>query len=311
MSSSAIKREAEYIIYLNSLIKKQNDVQDKDEAKVPLLQERPKHTQFISFSKEVFGNKYGFAKCSQHNDFVVMTAHSDLEYISEFPEILFVKKYKSKFLFAREDYIYIQPIKLKVNTQKKWSDYYMFQFRKITGDENDCLAFTEYILSGSFQEDTCILKPDGLKYNDSKTFKEETFKIEKSSPTFQKELKGYFGNSDPHNVRLAMLAKQQLSTTINQSLKAEGGQAIAIVFMDWYKKVRKGQTPYHVVPVIARDGDMILTLEADAGDVRRTRPVFDLYSLDPKSGTTFWDAHKDNYGGDSAVAFTLSIPKDA
>jgi hypothetical protein len=311
MSSAAIKREAEYIIYLNSLINKQNNIQDNDANKVPLLRERPKHTQFISFSKEVFGKKYGFGNCSEHKDFIVMPAHSDIDYISEFHEVLFVKKLKAKFLFEKEDFLYIQPIKLKVNTQKKWSDYYMFQFRKITGAENDCLSFTEFILSGKYHDDTCILKPIGVKYNDSKKFKEENFKVEKGSPTLKEECKGYFGNTDPHNVRLALLAKQQIPDTINQSLDVDVGQAIAIVFTDWHKKVKKHQTPYHVVPVIARDGNTILTIEADASDTSRTRPVFAVYCLDPKSENTFWDTHCSMFGGDTSVAFTLSIPNDA
>ena len=310
--SSSETRELEYISYLNSLIDEQNSVQTDDSLIIPNLTSKPPGTQFVSLSKPVFEQKYAYMKSSEHNDFLVIPSHSDIDLIQHFPEILFVKQSKSKHFMEDHDYECMNDIKLKFRSDTKWHSYFMFQFREFKEGENDCLGFTEYILTGDFQDDRCILAPKTLdysKYKKVKPFPQEKFEPEDGSPEYDPTYAGLIGNSDPHNVRLSMIMKKHYSKMINQSLSADVDDAVMITYTKWHTKKSSGQVPYHVAPVIGRDDNYILTLEADAGDETRTRPVFDIYSLDHKSKQTFWDVHNESYGGKTAVAFTVYIPE--
>jgi len=47
---------------------------------------------FAAFSKPLGGCRYGFVKATDKLNYIVRVSHSDLEYIAEFNELLYVKK---------------------------------------------------------------------------------------------------------------------------------------------------------------------------------------------------------------------------
>jgi hypothetical protein len=171
---------------------------------------------------------------------------------------------------------------------------------------NDCTAFTEYMLVGNHY-DRCVFKPKNFEYSQHSShtqFPEEEFDDEME---FEPKYEGWFGNTNRHNVRLAMIGKKFYDSKVNQHLVVEKGDGIVQIFTCWfnYKKSVKdpntGKTiilesvPYHSVPVLEVDGNTFITAEADAGDPDMERPVFDMYSMDPDSGQTFWDKTRDTY----------------
>jgi hypothetical protein len=67
----------------------------------------------------------------------------------------------------------------------------------------------------------------------------------------------------------------------------------------------KGRTcSFHVAAVVAKDVDNI-TCEADAGDVKRKEPIFDMYETDVNSNVTFHATYQDNYGKELAATGIL------
>ena len=86
------EKELKYIMYLNELIDTQNAIQISKKYRIKTLKERPKHTMFAAFSKPLGGCRYGFVKATEKLNYIVRVSHSDLEYIAEFNELLYVKK---------------------------------------------------------------------------------------------------------------------------------------------------------------------------------------------------------------------------
>lgn len=64
---------------------------------------------------------------------------------------------------------------------------------------------------------------------------------------------------------------------------------------------------FHIATVVAKDGGDNITCEADAGDVGRMAPVFDMYNTNISSNATFHATYKAAYGGDLAVTGKLSL----
>ena len=64
---------------------------------------------------------------------------------------------------------------------------------------------------------------------------------------------------------------------------------------------------FHIAAVVAKDGSDNITCEADAGDVGRTTPVFDMYETNVQSNATFHAIYKTSYGGNVAVTGKLAL----
>ena len=304
------EKELKYIVYLNELIDKYNSVQTYKKYKVKNINERPKNTMFAAFSKPLGGCRYGFIKASTKLNYIVRISHSNIDYITEFNEHLYVKKSIAKPFLENPNFYLVQNVKIKIPelSVKKNVEYYEFQFRDFEEKENDCLGFTEYFLTGEWKDGQCPLKSKYLdydKYKTDKPFTQETFKVADDAPKFESNCEGFFGNTDSHNLRIALLTKKHYGDCINRCADPEVGDAISIIYTQWYKKETKGQTPYHVAPVIAKDGCWVVTCEADAGDEKRERPQFDIYSTDPDDKQSFWDTHKSHYGGATSISIVL------
>lgn len=172
-------------------------------------------------------------------------------------------------------------------------------------DENDCLCFAESVIGRRVvRSNECLLKPKGLDpthIDNAKIFKEELFN---DGMDYKARWKGYVGNTYCHNVRLAKLIQLHNPTMTNKTVTVARDEALIINYMNNWKNISDElQAPYHVAVVIETTGRTILTVESDAGDVERTRPLFDIYNS--SSDGTFWDRHKEMYGGDTAIAFGL------
>lgn len=256
-------------------------------------------TKFAFFSPPLFGVTQGNVKSSTNCCYILVPSVG--------PEILCVKR---GCTLAYSNLERIQTVRIQIPESCLESEYDVFTHTKFDSPEqNDCLEFAEYVLTGSHHPNECVLVPKALGGSSFQTvgaFPEEQFATEPDAPEYDPKFAGCVGNTDPHNVRLAMILKQKYPTHINASLLPETGEAIMIVFTRWVDKTYTDQAPYHVAPVIGRDGDWILTVEADAGDPNRERPVFDMYSVKQECGLTFWDRYSSAYGGDTAVAFVLT-----
>ena len=146
--------------------------------------------------------------------------------------------------------------------------YYRYMYQHAL-DINDCLQFAESLTIGepNYSGKKCILK-------------------NKSSGLV-------FGYSDANNIRIATTA----SAVLNERANPEIGETYAIV----RQKVAVGYAPYHIAHVIFKDGNMNITVEADAGNPDLKQPVFDMYSTDPTSGGTFHDTYKKMYAPASTI----------
>jgi hypothetical protein len=63
----------------------------------------------------------------------------------------------------------------------------------------------------------------------------------------------------------------------------------------------EGEVPYHAAPVIATDGRTYVTAEADAGDLNRRNPVYDVYARGDRASynlPSFHGTHQDTYTSD-------------
>lgn len=160
-----------------------------------------------------------------------------------------------------------------VNYASATYDEYEFDTGKIF--VNDCLGFAENVARDT---DTDSNRAEFRAVNDK--------------PTGTDRL---FGQSDSQNTSIA-----NGSWAEDEDTDPGIGEAYAIT-----RTVDpvNGETPYHVAAVIAKDGTDNVTIEADASDIGRTVPVFDMYGTVPpgsratskKNSLTFYETYKDGY----------------
>jgi hypothetical protein len=130
---------------------------------------------------------------------------------------------------------------------------------------NDCLQFAEGLII------------DQPGYNGNKS-------VAVAIPLFPNTQPLVMGYSDKNNLRIANMTEFQH----NRSANPKVGEAYAII----RKTIEHNLTPYHIAYVFAKDGNVNITIEADASNIGGTRPSFNMYSADPVSGNTFHDRYE-------------------
>lgn len=315
-SSHKSEWESEYIDTLNKLIEGVNKFyEDNTEyTPIPVVSSIPKGTIVVKMNYKLVKEDQSPYMCMKHTDnYTYMVGTFPEEYrllksedaykdeIESADQTLYVitnkagrftnKRNKNFINLTEED----KPITIGFadGTTKK---YRAFKYKLFDKElENDCLNFTERYITGISEKSDCALQPRDLNYEEHKdddVYDEELFDDDKDLESCM----GFYGNTNRHNVRLAMMAKTHASDKVNRNIVVKKGDAIAHVFMGWSNMIGGiNQIPYHVVPVLDVDADTFVTVEADAGNPDLTRPVFDIYSMKSDSGLTFWDRHRDNY----------------
>jgi hypothetical protein len=156
------------------------------------------------------------------------------------------------------------------NIVKDGRTYYPFAY-KHTLDLNDCLQFAESLSIGEigYAGRKCVLREKGSSL--------------------------LFGYTDEQNIAIATGRGSVLNESANPNL----GESYAIV----RHAVVAGNAPYHIAYVMFKDGSTNVTLEADAGNVDLTHPVFDMYSTtDAKE--TFHRRYVDSFTPASTIVLT-------
>lgn len=162
------------------------------------------------------------------------------------------------------------------STANHASDTYdEYQFDPGKNFVNDCLGFAENVARDT---DTDSVRPEFRAVNDR--------------PMGTDRL---FGQTDSQNTDIA-----NGSWAEDENTDPAIGEAYAIT-----RSVDPidGETPYHVAAVIAKDGTDNVTIEADASDIGRTEPVFDIYGTVPpgkrtkskKNSLTFYETYEGGY----------------
>lgn len=155
---------------------------------------------------------------------------------------------------------------------------------------NDCLEFAENV----------------ARETDQSSARAE-FRARENRPNGQADR--LFGNTDATNTAIAN------TPTFNQAAAAipAVGEAYATV-----RTVQGQGTPYHAATVVAHDAPDNVTVEADAGNLGATAPVFDMYdtippNLRPAAGAnslTFHETYSGRYTtGQSAPATGTLYPR--
>ncbi len=152
---------------------------------------------------------------------------------------------------------------------------------KFTSEDNDCLQFAESLAKGEvhYSSEECVYRVKGSKRQ--------------------------FGDTDKQNIELAKKYKA------NDKADPRKGQSYAIVRTNLKEALQfsdEDLPPYHIAFVLVEDGEFRITLEADAGAVRR-KPVFGIYSVRPSHPKTFHKTYKEMYGMQAAATIVLE-PKD-
>ncbi len=153
---------------------------------------------------------------------------------------------------------------------------YVYRY-KFTSEDNDCLQFAESLAKGivHYSSEECVYRVKGSRRQ--------------------------FGYTDKQNIELARSHK------MNDKTDPKKGQAYAIVRTNLKEALKNSEydlPPYHIAHVLAEDGEFRITLEADAGTTIR-RPLFGIYSTDPRSPKTFHKTYKDLYGRQYAATIVL------
>lgn len=165
---------------------------------------------------------------------------------------------------AHDDLLYVephaappQPTNLIVatgnNTAFNGVNYTQYHYNPARNFVNDCLSFAENIARGTDVDS-----------------RRAEFRAEGDRPGGTDRL---FGQSDSQNTDIA-----QGSAVRDEQADPDIGSAYAIV-----RSVLPavGETPYHIATVVAKDDPDNVTLEADASDQGRLRPLFDMYTTLP------------------------------
>jgi hypothetical protein len=151
--------------------------------------------------------------------------------------------------------------------------YNRYHYNPANNFVNDCLSFAENL----------------ARNTDANSARAE-FRAVGDRPTGTSRL---FGQSDDQNVDIAGGSWVQ-----DESANPAIGEAYAIART---AVPGRGETPYHVALVVAKDGSDNVTLEADASVVRAA-PVFDIYDSTPSSNAlraanslTFYETYEGAY----------------
>jgi hypothetical protein len=167
--------------------------------------------------------------------------------ISEKGNFLIFKS-NEHILFITPD-IQVHPWLIRYGNQYVFNGrvYYPYIYNPQLKFKNDCLQFAESLTLNvdGYEGAACILK--------------------------EKTSNRVFGFNDERNIEVA----SQLGNKLNQYADPEIGESYAIV----RHKVKVGKAPYHIAYVMFKDGLDNITIEADAGDLKRNHPVFDMYSV--------------------------------
>ena len=153
--------------------------------------------------------------------------------------------------------------------------------------ENDCLGFAEFLKTGRYS-------------------KKPAFRAKGDRPKGKDRL---FGHSDEQNLDIAEEARvsgKKRKSDFSQGSDAHPGIGEAYAIVRGEEEI--GECPYHIAQVVAQDADDNITCEADAGDVARAVPVFDMYTTVKKKkktgksssavkskGKTFHDTYESSY----------------
>jgi hypothetical protein len=153
---------------------------------------------------------------------------------------------------------------------------YVYRY-KFTSEDNDCLQFAESLAAGivHYSSKECVYRVKGSRRQ--------------------------FGDTDKQNIALALEHKT------NDKTDPKTGQAYAIVRTNLKEALKHSEDdlpPYHIAHVLAEDGEYRITLEADAGTTIR-RPLFGIYSVNPRNPKTFHKTYKDVYGKHYAATIVL------
>jgi hypothetical protein len=170
----------------------------------------------------------------------------------------------------------------------------------------------DYYLRVTPKRHVKIDKPDCLMFAEGLCLNDPTYK--KPASQFRvrdTDDKRLFGVSDDQNVSLSKLVAKNIDNKyhIKQYADPEEGEAFAIVRqgLSDYEEL----APYHIAFVILKDGRDCVTIEVDAGDPDRRRPIFDIYSITPRTGhashISFHDKFKEDYSLDRIKPITIVL----
>lgn len=154
--------------------------------------------------------------------------------------------------------------------------------------QNDCLGFAEYLSRGSYE------KSPAFRAKGDKQLKNDNDRL--------------FGHSENQNLNIseeARITGKKRKSEFSQGDDANPaiGEAYSIV----RGEIEDDECPYHIAYVVANDGGDNVTCEADAGQRRRRRPIFDMYATPQKKkskggsttivteGETFHNTYKKAY----------------
>lgn len=139
--------------------------------------------------------------------------------------------------------------------------YDIYEFNGVF--QNDCLGFAEYLSRGTYE------KSPAFRAKGDKQLKNDNDRL--------------FGHSENQNLSIseeARITGKKRKSEFSQGDDANPaiGEAYSIV----RGEVEDGKCPYHIAYVVANDGGDNVTCEADAGQRRRRRPIFDMYATPQK-----------------------------
>lgn len=154
------------------------------------------------------------------------------------------------------------------------------------GYQNECLDFAEFLSTGKYEKTPAFrAKGDRIKGTDR-----------------------LFGQSDDQNLSVsedARITGKKRKSDFSQGRDANPGvgEAYAIV-----RGEIENACPFHIALVVANDAEDNVTCEADASDIGRAQPVFDMYATPKKQkkggkstatvkkgNKTFHDTYKSDY----------------
>lgn len=165
------------------------------------------------------------------------------------------------------------PKNLMINTGKTWYGYERYQY---SGQyDNDCLQFAQH------------LAREIAGVNNG-----EMFKVNIAGLPMDFAVNGSHTRAADDNFGQ------------NEATNPNIGEAYSIVPQTG--AVLTGCS-FHIAAVVAKDSGDNVTCEADAGDIGRTVPVFDMYETDINSQATFHATYKTSYGDDKAVTGSLAL----
>lgn len=327
------RNEKEYIEYVNHIINKHNENIIYMEDYTNLLTERPTGSFFVRFDgadDDGFGGVFeSFVYATSSMKYLVRVGYPGVDHFGIYQQDLYVKAKHTTQIRKYKDIKRVGSMKIRFldSKDKRYHLYYIYRHVEFKKDENDCLGFAEKMQVGRFIEGDCILKPrdiDVYSLREEPKYMEERFELKDEEgdyivEDFDKSCEGYIGNTDQHNVRIAMLSRKYIPGKINEYAEPNIGEAYGIIYTNFRKdmksKKKVTQTPYHIASVVDVDDGFIVTIEADASDKDRVHPLFEIYSSFTRTGDVtdkrlFHNVHKQTYGSDTAVTIVLKPDED-